>query len=80
MSKTETIRKFDMARKPERERNYLRPITWLLSYPALWKHHYHIERIGVEGLKPPFLVMCNHSAFMDFKVATARSSHIAATM
>lgn len=29
-----------------------------------------ITRNGTEGLEPPFILLCNHNAFMDFKVAT----------
>lgn len=63
--------RFDMAKKPIRQRVYLRPLTWLLSYPAVWKHKLHIERHRMEGVKPPYLLLCTHHAFMDFKVTTA---------
>lgn len=63
--------RFDMAKPPISTRWYLRPITWLLSFPDVWKHHVIIRKHGTEGLKPPYLLLCNHNAFMDFKVATA---------
>ncbi len=62
--------RFDMNRPPERTRWYLRPLTYLLSAPDVWKHGAKIRRIGTEGLKPPFVMLCNHNAFLDFKVAT----------
>ena len=61
---------FDMARDPIRTRWYLKPITALLSFPAVIRHKNIIHRHGTEGLKPPYLLLCNHNAFMDFKVAT----------
>lgn len=65
------VKHFDMARKPVRQKNYLRPLTWILSYPAVWKHGLKIEKNGIQGLKPPFLLLCTHMAFLDFKVTTA---------
>ncbi|NLZ18978.1 MAG: hypothetical protein GXY24_01735 [Bacteroidales bacterium] len=62
--------RFDMARDPIRTRWFLKPITALLSFPAIVRHKTVIHRHGTEGLKPPYLLLCNHNAFMDFKVAT----------
>lgn len=63
--------KFDMASEPIRQRWFLRPLTWLLSYPEVWSRRLKINRNGVYGLKPPYLLLCTHMAFMDFKVTTA---------
>ena len=60
-----------MSRPAERQRNYLRPLTWAISFPAVWSHKAKIIRTDMEGLKPPYLLLCNHNAFLDFKVATA---------
>ena len=62
--------RFDMARDPIRTRWYLKPITKLLSFPDMLAHRHVITRRGTEDLKPPFILLCNHNAFMDFKVAT----------
>ena len=63
--------RFDMAKDPIRTRWYLKPITQLLSLPAVLAHRAQIHRHpGTDGLKPPFILLCNHNAFMDFKVAT----------
>ena len=64
------IARFDMARDPIRTRWYLKPITKLLSFPDMLAHRPVITRRGTEDLKPPFILLCNHNAFMDFKVAT----------
>ncbi len=63
------VARFDMARKPMRQ--HLRPLAWALSFPALLAHQNRIEKVDMEGVKPPYLLLCNHNAFMDFKVATA---------
>ena len=51
-------------------RMHLRPLIWLLCAPDLVAHKNRLEKIGMEGIKPPYLLLCNHNAFMDFKVAT----------
>lgn len=65
----DNIERFDMAKKPMRQ--HLRPIAWALSYPDLIKHKNKITKLNMDGIKPPYLLLCNHNAFMDFKVATA---------
>ena len=63
--------RFDMARDPIRTRWYLKPITKLLSWPDMVLHKPLIRKHpGTETLKPPYILLCNHNAFMDFKVAT----------
>ena len=62
--------RFDMTKKPMRTAWYLRPLTYLLSAPDVRKHRTVITKTGAEGLKPPYLLLCNHNAFLDFKVAT----------
>jgi ribosomal protein S27AE len=64
------IQKFDMLRKPLRQRFFWTLLAWLLSYPETKKRNLKIKKIGMEGLKPPFLFLSNHMAFVDFKVAT----------
>ena len=59
-----------MKRPPERTKWYLRPLTWILSAPDVAKHGAIIRREGTEELKPPYVLLCNHNAFLDFKVAT----------
>ena len=62
--------RFDMKRPPIPAKWYLMPLEWLLSMPAVIRHRTILTRVGTEGLKPPYLLLCNHNAFMDFKVAT----------
>ena len=62
--------RFDMKRPPVRTKWYLQPLEWVLSMPATIRHRTIISRFRTEDLKPPYLLLCNHNAFMDFKVAT----------
>ena len=61
--------RFDMQRKPKRQG--LRPLAWALSFPAVWRHKTKITKVRMGGVKPPYILLCNHNAFMDFKVTTA---------
>ncbi|MBA4347282.1 MAG: hypothetical protein C0413_00300 [Clostridiales bacterium] len=54
---------------PKKQR--LRPIAWAISFPAVWKHRAKIQKINMDGIKPPYVLLCNHNAFLDFKVTTA---------
>ena len=62
--------RFDMVREPIPMRWFLRPVTKILSWSDMRIHKPEIRRHGTEGLKPPYLLLCNHNAFLDFKVAT----------
>ena len=66
----DNFERFDMKAPPIRTKWYLRPLTYILSAPDVAKHKCKITKINTEGLKPPFVLLCNHNAFMDFKVAT----------
>jgi len=63
--------KFDMSRPPIRQRWFLRPITWAVSFPSTWSHRLKINKNGVDDLKPPYILLCTHMAFIDFMVTTA---------
>ena len=63
----EKIQRFDMAKPPMKQ--HLRPLIWLLSFPEVLAHKNRLTKINMEGIKPPYLLLCNHNAFMDFKVA-----------
>ncbi len=62
------IQRFDMKKKPMRQ--HLLPLIWALSFPDLISHKNKITKINMQNIKPPYLLLCNHNAFMDFKVAT----------
>ena len=64
----DNIPRFDTTKPPMRQ--HLRPLIWLLSFPEVLSHKNKLTKINMEGIKPPYLLLCNHNAFMDFKVAT----------
>lgn len=71
MADLDILDRFDMTKPPLRTKWYLKPIRNLLCAPALWRHKPIISyENGVENLKPPFLMLCNHNAFFDFIIAS----------
>lgn len=70
MKDTNEIR-FDMLRKPQKQKWYLRPVTWLISFPTVWGYKLKVNKVNMKGLKPPYILLATHHAFVDFSVTTA---------
>ncbi len=62
------VKRFDMKKLPMKQ--HLLPLIWLLSFPDVFAHKNKLTKINMKNIKPPYLLLCNHNAFMDFKVAT----------
>lgn len=70
MSNTnDNYKRFDMNKRPVKCRWFLKPVAWGMCLPALIKNRPIITKEGMEGLKPPYLLLGNHNAFMDMKVS-----------
>lgn len=74
---------FDMKKMPIKPKWYLQLLAWVLAFPETFKVHPKIIRTNMDNLKPPYILLCNHNSFLDFKVATRavfprRSSYIVA--
>lgn len=65
--KIEDFPRYDFVSPIKPQARYLTPLTWLLSFQAILKHHTKIMR-DLQGIKPPYLLLCNHNSFFDFKV------------
>lgn len=55
---------FNTKRKPQKPWPVLMPIEW--GGTILWAAKHKVEKINCEGLKPPYLILCNHASFVDF--------------
>lgn len=67
-------RRYKTAKYPLWQRGFWTWLIWLLSKLALLGKDYKIEKIGMENLKPPYLLLSNHMHFIDFEL-TAMASH-----
>lgn len=63
------IKRFDINRRPKKQQPLLMPVIWGASFPANLVNRVKIKKLGMEGLKPPYLLLSNHNAFRDFMVA-----------
>ena len=64
----EKVKRFDTKTPPIRQ--HLRPLIWTLCFPEVLSHKVKIEKVNMDGIKPPYLLLQNHNAFLDFKVLT----------
>jgi 1-acyl-sn-glycerol-3-phosphate acyltransferase len=82
-SEVEKMPRFDMKMMPKKPKRILQVVAWLLSFPETFKVRSHIVKHNMKNLKEPFIMLCNHNSFLDFKVATRavfpkRSTYIVA--
>ncbi len=61
------------ARKVKNPNPLLAAVVRVASWPALWATRFSYRKIGMErlGRKEPCLILMNHSAFIDLKIASA---------
>lgn len=67
---SKNVKKYDLSKPPVRQTKNTVRLTHLFSsvfLPLLRKGH-TIERINMEGLKPPYILLSNHMQWMDFSV------------
>jgi len=67
----EEIKRFDMQKKPVKEKFFLTPLAFILSFPSVWTRRLKVKKVNMSGLKPPYVLLCTHHAFIDFKVTTS---------
>ena len=60
---------FDRYKVPPRQNLFLLPIIWLLCKLSLKPYGLKIDKVNMEGIKPPFLVLGSHHSFYDFYVS-----------
>ncbi len=59
---------FDRYMIPPKQNIFLMPIIWLYCWWVTRKAKLRINKVRMSGLKPPYLVLGTHHAFMDFCV------------
>ncbi|MBE6640695.1 MAG: 1-acyl-sn-glycerol-3-phosphate acyltransferase [Ruminococcaceae bacterium] len=67
-------KKYKTAKYPIRQPIYLTYLITLLSKIMLIGKKYKVEKINMEGLKPPYMILSNHQYFVDFEL-TALGTH-----
>ena len=59
---------YNTAKYPIRQPRFFTGLIWLLSRICLIGKEYKIEKVNMEGLKPPYILLSNHMEFIDFKL------------
>ena len=62
-------KRYNTAKYPIRQPRSLTALIWLLSKCALMGKKYKVEKINMDGLKPPYMILSNHMYFIDFELA-----------
>jgi len=65
----DNFERFDMKKGPKKCCLLFRSIMWAVSFYATKKHKTKINKIGMENIKPPYLLLGNHNAFYDMNVS-----------
>ena len=60
---------YKTAKYPIRQPLIIVWLIWLLSKIMLIGKKYTIEKINMEGIKPPYILLSNHQYFIDFEIA-----------
>lgn len=60
---------YKTAKYPIRQPLVIVWLIWLLSKIMLIGKKYTIEKINMEGVKPPYMLLSNHQYFIDFEIA-----------
>lgn len=69
-------KRYVTAKYPIRQPRIVVFLIWLLSKISLIGKKYKVEKINMEGLKPPYILLSNHMYFIDFElVALATFPH-----
>ena len=62
-------KRYKTAKYPIRQPKVITALIWVLSKFALIGKKYKVEKINMEGLKPPYMMLSNHMYFIDFELA-----------
>jgi 1-acyl-sn-glycerol-3-phosphate acyltransferase len=62
-------KRYKTAKYPIRQPLYLTGLIWVLSFFAILFKKHKVEKINMEGLKPPYMMLSNHMSFIDFELA-----------
>ena len=61
-------KRYQPTRYPIHQSKFWSGLIWVLSKMMLIGKDYKVEKINMEGLKPPYLLLSNHMHFIDFEI------------
>lgn len=63
-------KRYKTAKYPIRQPIYLTWLIQVLSKMMLIGKKYKVEKVNMEGLKPPYMLLSNHMSFIDFELVS----------
>ena len=63
-------KRYKAAKYPIRQPLIIVWLIWILSKIILITKKYKVEKINMEGLKPPYILLSNHMYFIDFELCS----------
>ena len=61
-------KRYKTAKYPIRQPIYLSWLIYVLSKISLIGKKYKVEKVGIEDLKGPYIILSNHMCFLDFEI------------
>ena len=62
-------KRYNTAKEPLHQTPFWTGLIWVLSRMMLIGKNYKVEKINMEGLKAPYMMLSNHMHFIDFELA-----------
>ena len=62
-------KRYNLAHYPIRQPRWIVKLIWVLSRLTMPKVPWKVEKVNMEGLQPPYMMLSNHMYFVDFKLA-----------
>ncbi len=63
------VKTYDFSVKPKKPNKLFMGIVKMFAgYPMMKKRHFSVEKINMEGIKPPYFLLASHASEMDFRI------------
>ncbi len=62
------VRRFNFAKKPIRPCFIMTLAKWIISWPDLRNREFNLEKVNMEDVNAPYLLLSNHSSMVDFNI------------
>ena len=59
---------FDFKKRPISPCFLMTVAKWIISFPDLRKRKFKLEKINMEGIEGPYLMLVTHSSMVDFNI------------
>ncbi|MCR5213598.1 MAG: hypothetical protein K6E10_04220 [Eubacterium sp.] len=68
-NKKEDMRPYDMKKAPMKTPKFMMPLIWSACWAMTKSSGLKIHKVGMDSVKPPFLVFATHQGFSDYYIA-----------